>query len=136
MNQPADNHLHTNTLKIKINRPVQDVFEFVIDPANTPKWIDFIKEEKTNEWPVKLGTIYKNQDNTGLWRDLEMTEFEPNKMFVMTNRETGYNVRYTLRPLDEGSELEYFEWMDSGELDEPFTLEPLEKLKSILGGNT
>jgi uncharacterized protein YndB with AHSA1/START domain len=122
-----------NKLTIKINKPAHDVFEFVTDPANTPKWINFINKEETNEWPVKLGTIYKNQDNSGVWRDLEMTEFEKDKMFVMTNRATGYQVRYSLEVIDDNStELEYYEWQDNGELDDPFTMEPLQKLKSIL----
>jgi uncharacterized protein YndB with AHSA1/START domain len=123
----------TNKLTIQINRPVKDIFGFVTDPANTPKWIDFITREETDEWPAKLGTIYKNQDSTGKWRNLEMTEFEENKLFVMSNRKTGYNVRYALTPAGNNStKLEYYEWMDNGELDEPFTIEPLKKLKSIL----
>ena len=61
-----------------------------------------------------------------------MTEFEPNKMFIMTNRQTGYHVKYTLIPKNSGMELKYYEWVDKGELDEPFTIEPLQKLKSLL----
>jgi hypothetical protein len=62
-----------------------------------------------------------------------MTEFEENKMFVMTNRATGYHVRYTLTQLGNNStELEYYEWIDNGGFEEPFTIQPLEKLKSIL----
>ena len=125
--------MKTHRLTIRINRPADEVFEFVTNPANTPKWIDFISQEETNEWPPKLGTIYKNQDRAGEWRDLEMTAFERDKMFVMSNHKTGYHVRYTLTQLGDGStEIEYYEWMDNGELDEPFSLEPLEKLKSIL----
>lgn len=125
--------MKSNKLTIRINSPVRDVFEFVTNPANTPKWIDFINKEETNEWPPKLGTIYKNQDRDGVWRDLEMTEFEKNKMFVMTSRASGYHVKYTLTPAgDSATELEYYEWMDGGELDGPFTMEPLKKLKSIL----
>ena len=125
--------MRTHKLTVRINSPATEVFDFVTNPANTTKWIDFISKEETNEWPPKLGTIYKNQDKAGEWRDLEMTEFEQDKMFVMTSRATGYHVRYTLIPVDDGStELEYYEWVDSGKLTDPFTIESLEKLKSIL----
>lgn len=124
--------MKTQKLTIRIKRPATEVFDFVTDSKNTPKWIDFIAKEETNEWPPRLGTVYHNQDSAGVWQDLEMTEFEQDKMFVMTNRKTGYNVRYTLTPTDSGTKLEYYEWMDNGDLDEPFTMEPLQKLKSIL----
>jgi len=125
--------MKSNKLVIKINKSVKEVFEFVIDPANTPKWIDFIMQEKANEWPPKLGTIYKNKSKDGQWRDLEMTEFEQDRMFVMTSWASGYNVRYTLNPVSTNvTELEYYEWMGKGELSELFTMKPLQKLKSII----
>ncbi len=117
-----------------IGAPAAKVFVFVTDPANTPKWIDFISQEKTNEWPPRLGTIYKNQNEAGEWRELEITEYVKNRMFVMSDHGSGYNVKYTLSAAGPNTtELEYYEWMDSGELDQPFTQEPLKKLKSILG---
>jgi len=125
--------MKTNKLKVQINKPPKEVFDFVTNPVNTPKWIDFIDREETDEWPPKLGTIYKNQDRDGEWRELEMTEFKQDKMFVMTNRATGYQVRYSLTPIgSKSTELEYYEWQDGGKLDDPFTLEPLQQLKLVL----
>jgi hypothetical protein len=116
-------------LTIKINKPVKDMFEFTLNPKNTPKWIDAIVIEQTNEWPAKLGTIYRNQDTAGEWRELEITAFEKDKMFVLSSK-NGYHVRYAFVPIDENStEFEYTEWMDNGELKDLLTMEVLEKLK-------
>ena len=125
--------MKSKSLVIQINKRTAEVFAFVTDPANTPKWIDSIVKEEVNEFPPKLGTIYKNQNNAGGWSEYEMTAFEQDKMFVMSNRKNSYHVKYTLRSINKDStELEYYEWTDSGELTEIFTQDILEKLRGIL----
>ena len=125
--------MKSKKLVIQINKPMSEVFAFVTDPANTPKWIDWMVVEQTNEMPPRLGTIYKNQNKAGEWNEYEMTAFEPNKMFIMSNHNSNYHVRYTLKPTNYNStELEYYEWMEEGKLAGPFTMEILEKLKSVL----
>lgn len=120
-------------LIIQINKPINTVFDFVIDPNNTNKWVKSIMTEETNEWPVKIGTIYKNMGIDGVWSEYELVEFIENKMFLMSKKNSSYHVKYTLTPIEENiTELEYYEWVDSGNLDEPFTHDVLETLKTVL----
>jgi hypothetical protein len=120
-------------LKIEINESADNVFEFCLNPKNTPKWIDGIIKEKTNEWPTKLGTIYKNTSDGKVWNEYKLTEFDKGKMFVMTAKDGKYHVKYTLTPkVNNSCELEYFEWVEKGELISPFNIQILQKLKELI----
>jgi uncharacterized protein YndB with AHSA1/START domain len=116
-------------LSIKIDRPIKEVFAFAVDPKNTPKWVDFIVTEQTNEWPPKLGTIYRNRNTAGQWREFEVAAFEQDKRFELSTKD-GFHVSYAFTAIDEGAtELEYAEWMDEGELKDLLTIDILEKFK-------
>ena len=120
-------------LIVTINRAAHEVFDFTLNPENTPKWIEGIVKEQTNESPTKLGTIYKNQDREGNWNEYIIDAYEPDVMFVMSKKDGNYHVKYTLKPLgDSQCELEYYEWVDNGYLDKPFTQDILEKLKDAI----
>ena len=111
----------------------QEIFDFCLDPKNTPKWVNSIIVEQTNEWPPKVGTIYRNQNKNGVWFEYKVLALEPSVMFEFTSTASSYHVRYTLRSVNANmTELEYFEWMEEGELEEPFTLDTLQKLTSTL----
>ena len=120
-------------LKIAIDKPVSEVFEFTTNPNNTHLWVPGISEEVTNEWPVKVGSIYKNTSDGTNWSEYVVSKFEKDKVFVFDKLNSSYHVQYTFVPLsDSQTELEYYEWMDEGELDGPFTMDILEKLKQVM----
>lgn len=120
-------------LSIEINKPVSDVFAFTTDPKNTSLWVSSIVHEETNEWPVKLGTIYRNRGESGEWSEYEVTDYKENEMFVFKKRNSFYHVRYDFASIGtRGTRLIYTEWVDEGEIDDPFTQEILEKLKQIM----
>lgn len=120
---------------IQINKSPTDIFTFALNPANTPLWIDSIVKEEVNEKPTRLGSIYRNRHKEGKWSEYVITAFDPDKMFEMISRDGNYHVKYTFRPINENlTEMEYYEWVDNGELEEPFTIEILEKLKRVLEG--
>lgn len=114
---------------ITIKRAAHEVFDFTLNPENTPKWVDSVVTEQASEWPTKLGTIYRNQDEDGNWREFEITAYSPGIMFEMTKKDDNHHVRYTLKPLgDDRCELEYHVWTDDGELRGAFTKETIEKI--------
>ena len=84
-----------NKVSIQINRPASEVFDFTINPANTSKWIESIEKEETNEWPVKIGSVYRNVDAVGKWDEYTLAGLEKNKLFELASREGGYHVQYT-----------------------------------------
>ncbi len=127
--------MRENRLTIKINKPVAEVFAFTITPPNSAKWIPGIINEETNEWPVKIGTIYKLHTEGNNF-EVVVTDLKENE-FIEWTKNKNYHCRYTYRKIsDDVTELDYFEWVDSGNIDQPFPKEVLDKLNSILEGKS
>lgn len=122
------------TLTIDIDKPMSEIYEYLLHPKNTPKWIDFIVEEETNEWPVKLGSIYRSRRNKrGGWTEYRVTEFKPNSIFTLSRKDNSYHLSYKLTAIKpDKTKLVYYEWTDDGNLDTQFYYEPLQKLKRLL----
>ena len=125
--------MQQNTLKIIINKPIEEVFEFATNPKNTPLWVDFIDEEIVDEFPPKVGSVYRNRRGDS-WNESKVTEYESNRIFKLEN--DTFSVKYICKKInDNTTELTYIESVKKGELTKPFTLEILEKLKSLIESN-
>ncbi len=122
--------MKSNKLIVTINKPTHEVFAFTLNPENTPSWASSILKEEVNEKPTKIGTIYKNQSQKGKWSEYTVTDYEEDKFFVFTSGDKNYSVKYSFRPIsDDITEVEYYEWVNQGDLEEPFSIEVLNTLK-------
>lgn len=125
--------MKTNKLTIHINRPISEVFDFTINPQNTPLWIDFIVQETIDNKEIKVGTRYTNKDKDGNINLYELSQLENNKVFELKSVPPFYTVKYTYTAIsDTLTELEYFEYVESGELSSPFPVSAMQKLKEVL----
>jgi uncharacterized protein YndB with AHSA1/START domain len=128
--------MQENKITIVINKPIDKVFEFTTNPKNTHLWISSIVEEIAEEYPPKIGTQYKNRGSDSNWNFYKVIKFKNNKLFVLSDLKENYHVKYTYRKInDDQTEMEYFEWVQNGKLNSPFTKNIIQKLKSILESN-
>lgn len=122
-----------NKLTIFINKPVKEVFEYSLESNNVPKWINSIKEEIPEERPVKLGTKLRNIGvDSQEWNKYEVIDFHPPRTFTLKKLNGDYFVKYTCTEKDNGTEFEYFEWAEYGELDGLMEMSALELLKELI----
>ena len=125
--------MRENKVTIIINRPIEDVFKFTTNPKNTHLWIPSVQEEISDEFPPKMGTQYKNRSENSDWNFYKVIENKPFKVFTLSDLEGNYHVRYTYHKLNNNqTEMEYFEWMEDGELKNPFTQDILDNLKLVM----
>lgn len=123
--------MKNNLLQIEISCPVAEVYKFTLDPKNTPKWIDSIEYEIRNESPSTVGTTYENWSLDGTSARYVVSELKEDSSFTLEKEQSPYRVRYTFNPTKNGTLFEYFEWVETGELEDPFTIKYLKKLKSM-----
>ena len=93
--------MQENRITVVINKPLGEVFEFTTNPKNTHTWIPSIEEEKSEQYPPKIGTIYKNRGKEPKYNTYKVVEFEKDKKFTLKNLENKYFVRYTYRKINE-----------------------------------
>ncbi len=99
-------------VSIHLNRPVEQVFAFLIDPSNLRAWqSNLIETEQLTEKPLRVGTRFREVRRMGRRAteyQAELTEFEPNKRFT-TKTVTGPEcvVSYIFDPENDGTRLSY-----------------------------
>ncbi len=119
-----------NKLNIFINKSVKEVFEYSLESNNVSKWITSIKEEIPLERPVRKGTKLKNIGiNSEVWNFYEVIHFQEPKTFTLKKLNGDYFVRYTCTEKDGGTDFEYFEWAENGELEDLMEIAALKLLK-------
>lgn len=105
---------------VVIARSPQDVFDFIVDPANLPVWdASIVKAEQVGTGPVGLGT--RNRGTSKImgkhfdWTT-ETTEFEPPTRTVATcvEGQIKFSVTTTLEPAPGGTKLTYRVEAESG----------------------
>ncbi|MGZ4849108.1 MAG: SRPBCC family protein [Halobacteriota archaeon] len=98
-------------VSIAIEKPVEEVFGFVAEGENGPKWNSAVKSvRKISEGPVNVGTKYSmirqlpkgSAENT-----YEVVEYEENKKISIKiiSGPTPFLYRYRFKPSDKGTEL-------------------------------
>ncbi|HEY1358415.1 MAG TPA: SRPBCC family protein [Thermoleophilaceae bacterium] len=101
---------------VVIERPIEDVFAFLADGENDPKFSARIIEiHKTTDGPPGVGTVYESKVNDGGFksdRKFEITDFEqPSKIRWAERSKNMVTVPaggYDLEPADGGTKLSFF----------------------------
>jgi carbon monoxide dehydrogenase subunit G len=92
-----------------INRPVEEVFAFLSDYENNPKWISgSIEVKKTSEGPIGVGATYRTVLmflGRRIESETELTEYEPNRRHAMKSKSGPFPVenRVTFERVNGGT---------------------------------
>ncbi|MFH1751830.1 MAG: SRPBCC family protein [archaeon] len=125
--------MKSNKITVIINKPIAVVFDFTTDPKNTHLWIPSIQEEVSDEFPPKIGTRYKNRGKNLDWNFYKVVDYQPNRTFTLSDLNRNLYVKYTYKKLgDNQTKMEYFEWVETGELENPFNVGIFQNLKVVL----
>lgn len=126
-----------NTLTVEIEKPIDIVFDFTVNPNNTPRWVPSVLEEKATDTKVKVGTVYnqivKGSSGETKKSALVVTGFIKNKMldFHLVNGQ--YTCSYRYEEIPTGTRMIYSEENGiDGEIESPMTIENLQALKKLI----
>jgi len=125
--------MKSNRLIITIKRPIKTVFEFLITPPNSTVWIPGVVKEEVDLWPIQVESVYKLTNKKGEVVEYRVTAIKPDQLVEWVSKNGNYHCQYTFVSQAKNlTEFKYYEWVNKGELEGPFELETLQKLKLVL----
>jgi len=122
---------------IRINRPIAEVFAFLCDLENLPKWNYYVlKVTKLSDGPIGIGSVYHQIRKTDE-QDLRITELDHNlKIMVRTLPQSSPRLEMTLTFQDEGNvTLVRDKWRLDSELPSPIEWLGSRRIKSAVAEN-
>lgn len=103
----------TIEIQLVINRPVEDVFAFVSNSENLPRWrTTALEVKKTSNGPLGLGGTFRGRF-TFLGRQFDgnivITGYEQNRTYVSKMAEGPFPLEtgYTLEPVENGTHVTF-----------------------------
>lgn len=123
-----------NTIVIK--RPLHEVFDFVSDFENMPKWNYYVTEvNKLSDGPIEEGTTY-HQTRKSDEQQFQISEFNPNERVAIETLPPApkLNMRFRFEPVENGTQV-VDEWQLEADVPAPFTWFAARKVKSAVSEN-
>jgi carbon monoxide dehydrogenase subunit G len=109
-------------LTVEIDRPVHEVWEYLIEPENVPKWqSSAVSSHKVSEGPIGVGTMLQDERRflgRRATSKVEVSEFEPERLFTLhgLSGPVRFTVRHRLSESDSGTRLDVAAEADPGGL--------------------
>jgi uncharacterized protein YndB with AHSA1/START domain len=96
------------TTHVEIRRPPQEVFDFVLDFENAPKWAYFVTAvKKRSSGPIGLGTVF-HQTRKIDQQEYRITDVDPGRSVEVTTTpgsSPAFTRRLELEPAPTGTQL-------------------------------
>ncbi|MFQ5687769.1 MAG: SRPBCC family protein [Candidatus Scalindua sp.] len=97
---------------LTVERPVEEVFAYLIDPDTVPDWQpDIAKQTKITEDPMRVGTRLLNSRKTVFNKNFEyereVVKYIPFKTYSFNNLDPSlrFNITYGLEPVKNGTKI-------------------------------
>ncbi len=107
-------------LTVEIDRPLHEVWEFLVDPENVPEWqSSAVSSHQVSDGPMKVGTRLHDERRFMGRRaesDVEVSEFEPESLFTLhgLSGPVRFTVRHRLSENGAGTKLDVEAEADPG----------------------
>ena len=106
---------------VEIDRPVEEIFCFIANPENEPKWrAGLTTSDVSPEGPMEVGSTGRRvQSFLGrkMENDWTVTELTPNSRIAIksTSGQTSYGAAYSLEPSGDGTRLTFESCAETGD---------------------